>query len=124
MIQAHVSIENLDEGFETSLIEVLDAIDGNLNEVAEVVFFEAKNTTAFKDRKPYLRSTIKKRKSKFKDGGYIVFSRDPKAHLVEYGHVAVPPGELPEGRVPAHAFMRPALDKGIRVAVELFRSKK
>ena len=131
MIQAHISIDNLDEGFQTSMNEVLDAIDGNGKEIAEFVTAEAQHTSAFIDRTGNLRKSIRMRKSKFENGGYIVMAsggigrgKGYHAHLVEFGHNQVPPGNLKGGRVAARPFMRPALDKGIRVAVELFRSKK
>jgi len=128
MIQAHVSIRNMD-GFDAQLSEVLEAIDQNLNEVANFVLAEAKASTGFSDKTGNLRASIKKRKSRFEDGGYIVFARGAKdakgyhAHNVEFGHVMIAWGKVTGKRVPAHPFLRPAKEKGIRKAIELFRQK-
>lgn len=129
MIKGRVSLTNI-EGFDGQLAEIIRAVDANLNEVADIVHREAKASTAFKDRDKHLRPSIRKRKSKFENGGYIVQAsgkgkdKGYHAHLVEFGHVAIPPGNLPGRRVPAHPFMRPALEVGLKKAVELFRSKK
>lgn len=125
IVKANVSIRNMD-GFDAQLAEVIEAIDANLSEVATVVETSAKTTSAFIDRTGNLRDSIAKKKSKFPDGGYIVKAsggnrkKGYHAHLVEFGHIQIPPGTI--GRVPAHPFMRPALEFGIRHAIVLFRS--
>jgi len=119
MLQAKVDIRNLQEGFDAQLLEVIQAVDANLEETADLVYSEAKSSSAFSDKTGNLRKSLKKKKSKFKDGGYIVFSKAPHAHLVEYGHAVAGTGK----RVPPHPFLRPALEKGIRMAISLFRNK-
>lgn len=129
MIQAHVSLKNM-EGFDAQLAEVMAAVDANLNIVANVVLAEAKWSTGFRDKTGNLRASIRKRKSKFEDGGYIVFARGSKddkgyhAHNVEFGHVMIAWGHVTGKRVREHPFMRPAKEAGLRKAVELFRSGK
>jgi hypothetical protein len=123
-----VNIDGIDAQFE----EVLAAIEGNLDAVANVVLHEAQATTAFDDSDytGNLRASIKKRKSKFTDGGFIVEasgrgkSKGYHAANVEFGHVMIAWGNPTGKRVPAHPFMRPAAEKGFRSAVELFRVKK
>lgn len=107
-ITAKVTSADLYEGLEKAMFERLESIDETLAETAEVVHQEAKNTTTFKDKTGNLRKSIKKRKSKFKDGGYIVFANAPHAHLVEFGH-ATPSGT----RVGPKPFMRKSLEKGL-----------
>lgn len=126
MIKAKVSVENMD-GFDHQLEEVIKAIDGNLNAVATLVEQDAKTTSAFIDRTGNLRDSIKKRKSKFEDGGYIVVAsgrgKDKGYHasLVEFGHVLIAWGEPTGKRVAPRPFLRPALEVGIRKAMELFK---
>jgi len=122
LMSANVSLKNI-EGIDLQLADVLKAIDGNLEATADYVEAEAQITSAFQDKTGILRKRIKKQKSKFEDGGWIVVARAPHAHLVEYGHVKILLG-LPTGeRVPPHPFLRPALEKGILFAVEKFRKQ-
>ena len=128
MIRVGVRVENI-EGLDAQYEEVVQAIEENLDEVATFVESEAQNASVFKDKNGDLRRSIRKRKSKFKNGGFIIIaggSKAPHAHLVEYGHVMLnkfgEPTKL--GRVPAKSFMRTAAEKGIRKAVELLRVKK
>ena len=97
----------------------LSEIKGPMDEVfkayAERVRDEARASTAFEDRARKLRPSIRIKKSKFEDGGYIVYSKEPHAHLVELGHLQVRNGKV-VGFVPAHSFLRTALEK---VAAEL-----
>jgi len=125
MISVDVTVKNL-EGFDDQFDEIFKAIDANLSEVASVVKQEADASTEFKDKTGYLRQRNKKRKSLFEDGGYIVYNRSPHAHLVEYGHVKMLPVKGADGkwvirttgeRVPAHPFMRKALERGIDYTV-------
>lgn len=127
--KAYVSISEID-GLDAIASEVEEAIDTYLEDVANYVFDEAKESLAFQDKTHNLRNSIKLRKSRFPKGGYIVRASGANkdkgyhAHLVEYGHIAIPPGELEGMRVPPHPFLRPALEKGIAFAVAKFRSKK
>ena len=123
MFVGKVELQDMD-GFDVQTQEVIDAVNANISEVAEFVLTEANTSTAFKDKNIVLRPSLKKRKSKFENGGYIVFSPDPKAHLVEFGHVMIAWGKITGRRVPPHPFLRPAVDKGVRKAVELFREGK
>lgn len=120
LMSASVSLKNI-EGLDLQLADVLKAIDGNLEATADYVEAEAKTTAAFKDLTKTLRSRIKKQKSKFADGGWIVVARAPHAHLVEYGHVMIAWGRPTGKRVPPHPFLRPALEKGIRYAAAKFK---
>ena len=122
MIKANVTTKDL-EGWDAQLDEVMEAIDANLNEVAKVVLTAAKTTSAFSDKTGLLRSKISKKKSKFENGGYIIEAKAPHAHLVEYGHMLVFFGRVTGKRVPAHPFMRPAKEIGLRRAIELFRQR-
>jgi len=123
MLSAQVSVREI-AGLDAAISEVMDAMDANLKDVAEYVEREAQTTLAYKNKTGDLRKKTKLKVSKFEDGGYIVVARQPHAHLVEYGHVAIPPGKLPGGRVPPHPFMRPALEKGIAYAVAKFRQQQ
>ena len=129
MIKGRVSLKNI-EGFDGQLAEIIRAVDANLNEVADIVHREAKASAGFADKTGNLRASIRKRKSKFENGGYIVQAsgkgkdKGYHAHLVEFGHVQIPPGNLPGRRVPAHPFMRPALEVGLSKALTLFRDNK
>jgi len=123
MFKAKVTLENM-EGFDAQIVEVIRAVNSNLSETADFVLSEAKTTSIFADKTGKLRKSLKKKKSRYEDGGYIVFSKAPHAHLVELGHAQVPPGKLPGGRVAPYPYLRTATEKGIRRAVELFRSSK
>lgn len=128
MIKASVRVENLD-GFDAAFDEVVQAIDQNLDAVASLVENEAKNTAAFVDKTGNLRKSIRKQKSRYENGGYIVKAsgggsfKGHHAANVEFGHVMIAWGRPTGRRVPPHPFMRPAAEKGIRKAVELFRKK-
>lgn len=116
MIQASVTVKNI-EAFDSQYDDVFLAIDANLNEIASIVKAAADATAEYKDKTGYLRRHTKKRKSKFVDGGYIVFNNAPHAHLIEYGHVKFLFGKITGERVPAHPFMRKALAAGINAAI-------
>lgn len=120
MIEADVTVKNI-EGFDSQFDDVFEAIEANLGEIASIVKTEADNTAEFVDKTGKLRKGNRKSKSRFEDGGYIVYNREPHAHLVEYGHVMLTSkGEATKlGRVPAHPFMRKALEAGIAEAVKL-----
>lgn len=129
MIKADVTVRDI-EGFDEQLSTVTDAINSNLEEVAHFVQKEAKSTAAFKDKSGRLRRSIKLKKSKFEDGGYIIVATGKNeetgvhAHLVEFGHIKMLFGKITGERVPPRPFMRPALEKGIEKAVALFRENK
>jgi hypothetical protein len=120
MMSAHVRVTDLD-GLDASLSEIMDAVDQNLEETARFVEQEARVSAAFQDKTGKLRKSIKLKKSKFEDGGWIVQARAPHAHLVEFGHVKWLWGRPTGDRVPPHPFLRPALEKGIRHAVAKFK---
>lgn len=63
-----------------------------------------------------LKRSIKARKSKFDDGGWIVYCDyriGPHAHLLEFG----------TEKMAAHPFLRPALDRNIAAAKAAFGVK-
>lgn len=113
-------IKNLESGFLEQLEQNKEAIEkGLLEEAVNIVFEEAKRTAEFVDKTGNLRKSIKKKKSKFPDGGFIVKAsgtgraKGYHAYLVEFGHVMWLDGKETSKRVPAHPFLRPALEKGI-----------
>lgn len=120
MMSAHVRLTDLD-GLDAQLGEIMAAVDQNLEETAQFVEREARISAAFRDKTGKLRKSIKLKKSKFEDGGWIVVARAPHAHLVEFGHVKFLWGRPTSGRVPPKPFLRPALEKGIRYAVGKFK---
>lgn len=131
MIKADVVLKDI-EGLDATIDEIIDAIDANLEDVAEFIFQEAKASLVFKDKTGNLRRSIKLKKSKFPDGGYIVSARGKNkgrgagyhAHLVEFGHLIVVNGRQTGERVPPHPFMRQSVEKGYIYAVQKFRGNK
>lgn len=111
MLEAQV-IVNI-EGFDTQLDDIMKEVDGDLQVIAAAVRDEAKASSEFKNKSGDLRKSIKMRKSSFEDGGFIVYTKDPKAHLVEFGHVMFIHGKPTGERVPAHSFLRSAVEKVI-----------
>jgi len=116
------------DGFDDALAEIRRVIDENCEAVANLVFQDAKTTAAFADKSGTLRRSIKMFKSKFPDGGYIIEARGKKgdgswyqATSIEYGHVKILWGKSTGERVQAHPFMRPAAQKGINRAIEIFK---
>jgi len=102
------------EGFDIGLDEIIMDIDAHeVKAVAATVRDKAQATSAFIDRSGKLRDSITMRKSKFEDGGYIVVAKDPKAHLIEWGHVKILWGKITGERVPAKSFMRKALEETV-----------
>ena len=61
-------------------------IDSDLGGIAAQVFEKAKASTAFRDKTGRLRQSIWIYRSKYKDGGYVVYVKAPHSHLVEFGH--------------------------------------
>jgi hypothetical protein len=119
VFEARVNVKNI-EGFDSQFEEVFLVIEANLKEVAGFVKQEADTTAEFVDKTGTLRNGNKVSKSRYPEGGYIVFNKQPHAHLVEYGHVQLTakggPTKAP-GRVVAHPFMRKALEAGITMAI-------
>ena len=118
-ITAKITTSQMYEGLEEQLLQRMELIDDALSDAADIVHREAKTTSAFQDKTGNLRKSIKKRKSKFEDGGYIVYTaRGTKgsgnhAHLIEFGHVMVAWGKRTGKRVAPRPVFRPALEKGI-----------
>ena len=104
--------------------EIKKFIDDNAKEIADAVEFRAKATSAFLDKTGMLRNKISAKKSKYEDGGYIVGAWAPHAWLVEHGHDMVDWHSGKNiGHVPAHAFLRPALEAEISSAIAKFGAK-
>lgn len=120
MIQGRVSRVALAD-LDAALDEILAAVDADLSGIADYVEAEAKTTAQFADKTGNLRKTIKKRKSKFPEGGYIVVATAPHAHLVEFGHASWVDGEYKKGHVEPRKFLRQAKEKGWREAIRRFR---
>lgn len=118
MLRANVRAEIPDN---INLAEIENWVDDNCETIAHEVAADAGNSAAFVDQSGALRDSIVARKSKFKDGGWIVLSDVPHAHLVEFGHAKVLWGRQTNEKVPPHPFLRPALDRAIGRAVALFR---
>lgn len=122
---ATVQIENLDSGFTSQLKGNREEIDKFLNKVATKLHEEASTTADYIDKTGTLRKRTKKKKSKFEDGGFIVFAAAPHAHLVEWGHEMVTTKGVPTGkRVPPRSFMRNAEDKAAAYALTLLSGRK
>lgn len=99
-------------------------IDDKCKEIAEQIKIDAKAGAymaerKFKDKTGKLRKSIKVKKSRFEDGGYIVKAGGRgamQAWLIEHGHGGPYPA-------PPFPFMKPALDKNIRFAEMKLREK-
>ena len=122
MIQGRVSRVALAD-LDAALDEILVAVDADLSGIADYVEAEAKTTARFADKTGNLRKTIKKRKSKFPEGGYIVDATAPHAHLVEFGHAMWVKGVYVKDHVKPRKFLRKAKEKGWREAIRRFRGK-
>lgn len=122
MIQGRVSRVALAD-INAALDEILAAVDADLSGIADYVEAEAKTTARFVDKTGNLRKTIKKRKSKFPEGGYIVVATAPHAHLVEFGHAMWVKGVYVKDHVKPRKFLRIAKEKGWREAIRRFRGK-
>lgn len=118
----------LDAAFADALKNIKGDVDALLLEAAQDVGFEARRTAAFVDKTGKLRNSIAMQPSKFPDGGYIVVARSPHAHLVEFGHLLVKKTKTGIvkiiGHVPAHPFLRPALDSAKRKVIALVKAAK
>ena len=102
-----------------------DFIIENEEKVAKMIEDRAKATTQFKDKTGRLRKSIKAKKSKYDEGGWIVSAIAPHAHLVEFGHDKIVPWISPNsiGTVPPHPFLREAKESVINEAIALFGVK-
>ena len=92
---------------------IAEFINENSEAIAKQIAKDARASTAFKDKTGNLRKSIRARKSKFQDGGWIVQATAPHAFIIEYGRQ----------NAPAHPFLRPALDKNIAAARTMFGAK-
>lgn len=133
-----VSQVGLEKLIQDQLKDNLYEIDRFLNKVALNVRQEAKASRGpkgFDDVTGNLRLSIRKKKSKFEDGGYIVAAtgrnkgkgegdKGYHAHLVEFGHVKVLWGKPTGERVPPHPFMRPAVERASKYAAGLIKGMK
>ena len=122
MIQGRVSRVALAD-INAALEEILAAVDADLSGIADYVEAEAKTTARFADKSKTLRNSIKKCKSKFPEGGYIVVATAPHAHLVEFGHAMWVKGVYVKDHVKPRKFLRKAKEKGWREAIRRFRGK-
>lgn len=93
---------------------IADYVNENAKEIARAIAKDAK--ASVHSETGMLKRSIKAKKSKFKDGGWITKATAPHAHLVEYGHGGSKPA-------PAHPFLRTALDKNIAAARVQFGAK-
>lgn len=97
-------------------------IDSDLGGIAAQVFEKAKSSTAFRDKTGRLRQSIWIYRSKYKDGGYVVYVKAPHSHLVEFGHAVVTKdGKVLEHRVPGKFFLRKARNSVRRTVDETLR---
>ena len=108
-------------GLGKALAEIEAFVDANLSDVATAVKAAAQASAEFVDGdNGVLRKSIKKKKSRFENGGYIVYSKAPHAHLVELGHVMIAWGRVTGKRVKPHPFLRKARNAGIAAAMAKF----
>lgn len=109
---ASVTLSNFDEGIRSQVEANKDVIDDFLRGVAKQTATNARRTAAFVDKTGNLRRSIRMKKSKFVDGGFIVTAtgrgKDKGYHaaLVEFGHGI----KNSDKRVPPHPFLRPAVE--------------
>lgn len=114
---------------------VAEFIDQNSEAIAKQIAADAKASVNVVTGN--LRRSIRAKKSKFPDGGWIVQSVAPHSFLVEFG--GVNPRTPKDKKVlkgadgtfygtevapmPAKPFLRPALDKNIKLAREQFGAR-
>lgn len=118
MLKADVRAEIPDN---IDLAEIEMWVDDNCETLAHEVLVDAEHSDAYQDQSNMLRDSGEARKSKFKNGGWIVVFKAPHAHLIELGHVKVLWGRRTNEKVPPHPFLRPALDRAVARAVALFQ---
>lgn len=119
--EARVNVNNLDKALAKQLEDIFGTVDKALQKTADFVRDDAKTTAQFVDKTGNLRKSIRRRKSKFEGGGYIVVATGKNvdgaqgyhAHLIEYGHYIVTPSGRRTGRkTRPRPFMRQAAEKG------------
>lgn len=93
--------------------ELAKFINDNAEAIAKQVAADAKATTAFQDKTGELRRSIRAKKSRFEDGGWIVQATAPHAHLLEFG----------TKNMGAKSFLRPALSRNVEKAKAAFGAK-
>lgn len=96
--------------------ELSDYLIENAEIIARQIAKDAKNTTAFQDDTGRLRKSIKAKKSRYADGGWIVKAGGKGAYqawLIEHG----------SQKMPAKPYLRPALEKNINFAKQKFGVK-
>lgn len=113
--------------------KIAEHINDNAEQIAKQIARDAK--ASINEVTGNLSKGIRAVKSRYEDGGWIVVSRAPHSHLVEFGTSEV--RQSPEGKVlydpktktffgrvvgpmPAKPFLRPALDRNIAAAKALF----
>lgn len=114
-----VSVYDIDSGFAKQLQNNEVAMDELLSKMADAVYENAKSTALFADKTGNLRRSIKKYKSRYPKGGYIVYAGAPHAHLIEYGRA-----KRGGGRVAPRPFMRRALARGKTYASSIINQAK
>ena len=96
--------------------ELREHLNDQAMKIADKIKADAKVTSAFVDKTGRLRKSIKRKKSKFIDGGYMVKAGGKgamQAWLVEHGHGGPRPARH-------HPFLKPALDKNVSEAIRVF----
>lgn len=110
------------EWYIEEFIEELEKfLDENCEIIAKQIAADAKANVAFEDKTGALRRSIKAKKSKFPDGGWIAKAGGKgarQAWLVEHGHNG-PGGST----VPPHPYLEPARVKNIEFARRQFGAK-
>lgn len=119
MMKSQVRVDLTD--FDAALDDINHAINVNTEEIADTVLEHARNSTEFEDKTGTLRRSIKKRESKYWDGGFIVFASAPHAHLVEFPHDIIRNGKI-IGQVEGKFFLSKAKEQGIKRAIQLFKA--
>lgn len=112
-LKTKVTLEMYTEGFVKEFEEFLD---DKCMKIANNIKNDAKTTTAFIDKSGRLRASVKRRKSKFDGGGYMVKAGGKgamQAWLIEHGHGGLHPAA-------PHPFLKPALDRNIQKALNKF----
>ncbi len=89
-------------------MELARHINENAESIAKQIAQDARNSVGVVTGN--LKKGIKARKSRYEDGGWIVLSTAPHAHLLEFGTVNMSP----------KPYLRPALYKNIAEAKRQF----
>jgi len=92
-------------------------IENNCMQLAQECAETAKGLVG--EKTGYLKKHIKAYRSRYEEGGAICYADAPHAWLVEFGHALIRNGQV-IGHVPAHPFMRPAKEKVMARARQLF----